>query len=202
MRAMSAAHAAAHSVRARCHATTWPPATAMSTTAFLRSQMPSRNTTSCASPVAGAIGQILHAHDVLRQKVDLLVLRSATASFESSHARNASSALAALSILRTPDAPHDRQRHLCVPAFVLPFLLILAPHTLHSRAIVTAANDVVEMDLSRNRDPREATLFADGELLSFDAPVKRVYVSRGAAPTVLLRYQREGFYEHAAKVFF
>ena len=78
----------------------------------------------------------------------------------------------------------------------------LAPHTLHSRAIVTAANDVVEMDLSRNRDPREATLFADGELLSFDAPVKRVYVSRGAAPTVLLRYQREGFYEHAAKVFF
>lgn len=78
----------------------------------------------------------------------------------------------------------------------------LAPHTLHSRAIVTAANDVVEMDLSCNRDPREATLFADGELLSFDAPVKRVYVSRGEAPTVLLRYQREGFYEHAAKVFF
>lgn len=78
----------------------------------------------------------------------------------------------------------------------------LAPHTLHSRAIVTAANDVVEMDLSRNRDPREATLFADGELLTFDAPVKRVYVTRGSAPTTLLRYQREGFYEHAAKVFF
>ena len=78
----------------------------------------------------------------------------------------------------------------------------LAPHTLHSRAIVTAANDVVEMDLSLNRDPREAALFADGELLSFDAPVKRVYVARGTAPTTLLRYQREGFYEHAAKVFF
>lgn len=78
----------------------------------------------------------------------------------------------------------------------------LAPHTLHSRAIVTAANDVVEMDLSLNRDPREATLFADGELLTFDAPVKRVYVARGTAPTTLLRYQRESFYEHAAKVFF
>ena len=78
----------------------------------------------------------------------------------------------------------------------------LAPHTLHSRAIVTAANDVVELDLSLNRDPREATLFADGELLTFDAPVKRVYVARGTAPTTLLRYQREGFYEHAAKVFF
>ncbi|MCB7037354.1 NAD(+)/NADH kinase [Eggerthella sinensis] len=78
----------------------------------------------------------------------------------------------------------------------------LAPHTLHSRAIVTAANDVVEMDLSRNADTREATLFADGELLTFDLPVKRVYVARGAVPTTLLRYQREGFYEHAAKVFF
>ena len=78
----------------------------------------------------------------------------------------------------------------------------LAPHTLHSRAIVTAANDVVEMDLSRNRDPREATLFADGEPLVFDRPVKRVYVSRGAAPTVLLRYRGESFYEHASKVFF
>ncbi len=78
----------------------------------------------------------------------------------------------------------------------------LAPHTLHSRAIVTAANDVVEMDLSLNRDPREAALFADGELLSFDAPVKRVYVSRVAVPTTLLRYRHDGFYEHAAKVFF
>ena len=64
------------------------------------------------------------------------------------------------------------------------------------------AGDVVEMDLSLNRDPREAALFADGELLSFDAPVKRVYVSRGAVPTTLLRYRHDGFYEHAAKVFF
>ncbi|WP_080803427.1 NAD(+)/NADH kinase [Arabiibacter massiliensis] len=78
----------------------------------------------------------------------------------------------------------------------------LAPHTLHSRAIVTAANDVVEVDLSKNRDPREATLFADGELLAFDLPVRRIYVSRGEAPTVLLRYQGESFYEHASKVFF
>ena len=78
----------------------------------------------------------------------------------------------------------------------------LAPHTLHSRAIVTAANDVVEMDLSRNAETREATLFVDGELLVFDRTVRRVYIRRGDAPTVLLRYQREGFYEHAARVFF
>ena len=91
---------------------------------------------------------------------------------------------------------------LVAPGFMGLVAVPLAPHTLHSRAIVTAANDVVEMDLSRNADTREATLFVDGELLSFDKPVKRVYVSRGAAPTVLLRYQREGFYEHAANVFF
>ena len=46
MRSISAAHALAHSLCARCHPTTWPPATATSTTAFLRSQIPSRNTTS------------------------------------------------------------------------------------------------------------------------------------------------------------
>ena len=43
--------------------------------------MPSRNTTSCSSPVAGAIGQILQTHAVLRQNVALLVFRSAIASF-------------------------------------------------------------------------------------------------------------------------
>lgn len=78
----------------------------------------------------------------------------------------------------------------------------LAPHTLRSRAIVTASSDVVEMDLSHNRDYSEATLFADGDPLRFEQPVRRVYVRRGDAPTILLRYQREGFYEHAAKVFF
>ena len=88
------------------------------------------------------------------------------------------------------------------PGFVGLVAVPLAPHTLHSRAIVTASNDVVEMDLSHNADTREATLFVDGELLEFERPVRRVYVRRGDTPTVLLRYQREGFYEHAARVFF
>lgn len=78
----------------------------------------------------------------------------------------------------------------------------LAPHTLHSRAIVTAENDVVEMDLAPSPADREAAVFADGELLAFPAPVRRVYVRRGDAPTVLLRHRCESFYEHAAKVFF
>ena len=78
----------------------------------------------------------------------------------------------------------------------------LAPHTLHSRAIVTAKNDVVELDLTSSQASREATLFADGEMLSFERPVAKVFVRTGAEPTVLLRYKRESFYEHAAKVFF
>lgn len=88
------------------------------------------------------------------------------------------------------------------PGFTGLVAVPLAPHTLHSRAIVAAANDVVEMDLSHNVATREATLFIDGELIEFESPIKRVYVRRGATPTTLLRYQREGFYEHAAKVFF
>lgn len=120
-----------HSLCARCQPTTWPPATATSTAAFLRSQMPSRNATSCSSPVAEAIGQILQAHAVLRQNVALLVFRSAIASFDSSHLRNAASCFAPLSCLRTLDAPHLGQRHLWVPALVLPFPFILAPQEPH-----------------------------------------------------------------------
>ena len=91
---------------------------------------------------------------------------------------------------------------LVAPGFTGLVVVPLAPPTLHSRAIVTASNDVVEMGLPRDAARRDATLFADGELLSFDRPVRRIYVSRGEAPTVLLRHQHEGFYEHAAKVFF
>lgn len=81
----------------------------------------------------------------------------------------------------------------------------IAPHTLRSRSIVTSGSDVVEVSLPTSSEasyPREATLFVDGELLEFPAPVRHVYVCRGEEPTVLLRYQREGFYEHVSKTFF
>ena len=81
----------------------------------------------------------------------------------------------------------------------------LAPHTLHSRAIVTAENDIVDVSLldpAESSYPREAMLFVDGEPITFEAPARRVYVRRGEQPTILLRYQREGFYEHVAKTFF
>ncbi len=78
----------------------------------------------------------------------------------------------------------------------------LAPHSLRSRAIVTAESDVVEMTLSQSVADRESVVFVDGEPVAFEAPVRRAYVRRGEIPTTLLRYQREGFYEHAAKTFF
>lgn len=78
----------------------------------------------------------------------------------------------------------------------------LSPHSLRSRAIVTDPSDVVELDLSRNEEGRDATVFIDGELLGLPAPVRRIYVQRGEAPTVLLRSGSQGFYRHVSEVFF
>ena len=78
----------------------------------------------------------------------------------------------------------------------------IAPHTLHSRAIVTAESDVAEVTLSPSVAYRESVVFVDGELVRFERPVRRVYVRRGGTPTVLLRYQREGFYEQVSRAFF
>ena len=41
----------------------------------------------------------------------------------------------------------------------------ISPHSLRSRAIVTDPSDVVELDLSRNGEDRDATVFIDGDLL-------------------------------------
>ena len=67
---------------------------------------------------------------------------------------------------------------------------------------MTAKNDVVEGDLTNNQASREATLFVDGEMLTFERPVAKVFVRAGSEPTVLLRYKCENFYDHASKVFF
>lgn len=91
---------------------------------------------------------------------------------------------------------------LVAPGFDGLVVVPLAPHSLHSRAVVTSRSDVVEIALCKNPIPREATLFADGELLKFEAPPERICVRRGPIPTVLLRYKQSGFYEHASEVFF
>lgn len=78
----------------------------------------------------------------------------------------------------------------------------LAPHTLTARAILTDANDVACIDLGSNREGRAATLFLDGDAIAFDAPLQRVYVRRGACPTVLLYAEKDHFYRYAASTFF
>lgn len=91
---------------------------------------------------------------------------------------------------------------LVAPNYMGLVVVPLAPHTIRSRAVLTGENDIVRIDLSDNYASREATLFVDGELVSFDAPIRRIYVRRGSVPTVLLRYSNQNFYEHAAEVFF
>lgn len=77
----------------------------------------------------------------------------------------------------------------------------LAPHTLRSRSIVTGENDIVEITLTTEERYREATLFIDGEVLVFDAPIRRLYVKRCGEVT-LLRTRGDTFYERASEVFF
>lgn len=78
----------------------------------------------------------------------------------------------------------------------------ISPHSLRSRAIVTDPSDVVELDLSRNGEGRDATVFIDGDLLELPSAVRRVYVQKGDAPTVLLRSGSQRFYRHVSEVFF
>lgn len=91
---------------------------------------------------------------------------------------------------------------LVAPGFSGLLAVPLAPHTLHSRAILTGECDVVRVSLACEDANREATLFVDGDMLMFDRPIKCVYVRRGEVPTVLLRVSGEGFYEYAAETFF
>ena len=91
---------------------------------------------------------------------------------------------------------------LASPDFKGLIVVPLAPHTLLSRTVITGPSDVVEIDLSRNPESREASYFVDGEFISLDEPIDHVLVRKGNHPTILLRYKSEGFYSEAAKVFF
>ncbi len=91
---------------------------------------------------------------------------------------------------------------LVAPGFEGLIAVPLAPHTLHSRAVVTASNDIVEINLTPGSGMREATLFVDGEMLSFDEQPRCIYVRKGASPTTLLRYKQQGFYELVSETFF
>ncbi len=91
---------------------------------------------------------------------------------------------------------------LVAPSFTGLIAQPIAPHTLSARGVLTDPNDVVCVALPREVDAQAATIFADGDLLEFDAPVRRVYVSRGSTPTCLLYAEAGHFYAYAAKTFF
>lgn len=78
----------------------------------------------------------------------------------------------------------------------------IACHTLHTRAIATAPNDIVKVDLSHSKETRDATLFIDGEMLAFDRRVRNVYVRRGPRHTCLVRADDKTFYDKLSEVFF
>lgn len=121
---MRAAHALAHSDRARCHASTCSLVQAMSATASRPIQMPSKKTASQTSPVNGAIGHMRQNSLVILLNVAREHPMSACVAFEKSHLRNMSRRLARESILRTEEQPQALQRHLCLPEDVVPFLRI------------------------------------------------------------------------------
>lgn len=55
----------------------------------------------------------------------------------------------------------------------------IAPHTLQSRALLTGSSDVVEIDLDSSPASRAATLFIDGERITFDSPIRKIVVATG-----------------------
>lgn len=91
---------------------------------------------------------------------------------------------------------------LVAPGYKGLIVVPIAPHSLMSRAILTDPNDVVEVAMGDDDGDREAVLFVDGLLEDLENPAKRVRVVRGSVPTTLLRYSSDGFYAHAASVFF
>ena len=91
---------------------------------------------------------------------------------------------------------------LVAPGFEGLVVVPLAPHTLVSRAIVTAKSDVVEINLAQDSHRHEIALFTDGNLLALGSAVRRVIVRRGMFPTVLLRSKQGSFYRKTSDVFF
>ncbi len=91
---------------------------------------------------------------------------------------------------------------LVAPGYSGLIVVPIAPHSLHSRALVTGPSDIVEVFMDPSSANREATMFIDGELIPFENPIRRVIVQSGEEPTVLLRYKAETFYGRTSRVFF
>lgn len=91
---------------------------------------------------------------------------------------------------------------LIAPGYSGLVIVPIAPHSLHSRALVTGPSDIVEVSMDPSSANREATMFIDGEIIYSERPVRRVVVRKGEEPTILLRYKAETFYGRTSRVFF
>lgn len=88
------------------------------------------------------------------------------------------------------------------PGFAGMIAVPLAPHTLRSRAVVTDRSDVIEVGFNDTDEFREATLFVDGDIVPFDAPLRKVYVQCAPFDVTLLRADGASFYERISHDFF
>lgn len=77
----------------------------------------------------------------------------------------------------------------------------LAPHSLRSRAAVTAQGEVVTIDLADDDATQSSSFFVDGALVERTGRVDRFTVRIGTRPTTLLRYDYGGFHSRAAQTF-
>ncbi len=78
----------------------------------------------------------------------------------------------------------------------------VAPHTLSSRPIVTESQDIVEVTLTQDDRQEEISLFADGDSLKLDKPVRRVIVRGADVPLQLMKYRKTSFYKQLSQTFF
>ena len=88
------------------------------------------------------------------------------------------------------------------PGFKGMIAVPLAPHTLRSRAVVTDVSDVIEVGFDDTDEFREATLFVDGDIVPFDAPLRKIYVQCAPFDVTLLRADGASFYDRISKDFF
>lgn len=128
--AMNAAQAPEPSLVARCQASMCSLVQAMSTTSP-ETQIPSRNTTSCTSPVQEGRGHIPQNFAAFLLNVLDERPKSSWRRLEKSQRRKTACSLADLSMRCVVDAPQLLQRHLCAPELVLPLRFIAAPQAPH-----------------------------------------------------------------------
>ena len=77
----------------------------------------------------------------------------------------------------------------------------VAPHTIMARAFLTGQDDVVTIEIDRER-PVETCVFADGQPLGAGGMLVRASCRRGPADVILLNKSRESFYDSVSRVFY